>query len=92
MDIRRKKECNFVIELKNVLKVYKNVEEIVVKGVLVYIKKGEFFVLVGFLGCGKSILLWMIVGLEEIFLGDLIINECVVNDLELKDCNLLMVF
>ncbi|MCV5433436.1 ATP-binding cassette domain-containing protein, partial [Escherichia coli] len=51
-----------------------------------------FFVLVGPSGCGKSTLLRMIAGLEEISSGDLIINECVANDLEPKDRNLSMVF
>ncbi|ASZ64390.1 glycerol-3-phosphate ABC transporter ATP-binding protein [Bacillus cereus] len=92
MDTRRKKECNLVIELKNVSKVYKNAEETAVKGVSVHIKKGEFFVLVGPSGCGKSTLLRMIAGLEEISSGDLIINERVANDLESKDRNLSMVF
>ncbi|PFT39295.1 glycerol-3-phosphate ABC transporter ATP-binding protein [Bacillus cereus] len=92
MDTRRKKECNLVIELKNVSKVYKNAEETAVKGVSVHIKKGEFFVLVGPSGCGKSTLLRMIAGLEEISSGDLIINERVANDLEPKERNLSMVF
>ncbi|PEZ51786.1 glycerol-3-phosphate ABC transporter ATP-binding protein [Bacillus cereus] len=92
MDTRRKKECNLVIELKNVSKVYKNAEETAVKGVSVHIKKGEFFVLVGPSGCGKSTLLRMIAGLEEISSGDLIINERVANDLEPKGRNLSMVF
>nr|WP_205770164.1 sn-glycerol-3-phosphate ABC transporter ATP-binding protein UgpC [Bacillus thuringiensis] len=92
METRRKKECNLVIELKNVSKVYKNAEETAVKGVSVHIKKGEFFVLVGPSGCGKSTLLRMIAGLEEISSGDLIINERVANDLEPKDRNLSMVF
>ncbi|MBR9657544.1 glycerol-3-phosphate ABC transporter ATP-binding protein [Bacillus cereus] len=92
MDTRRKKECNLVIELKNVSKVYQNAEETAVKGVSVHIKKGEFFVLVGPSGCGKSTLLRMIAGLEEISSGDLIINERVANDLEPKDRNLSMVF
>ncbi|OTX19688.1 glycerol-3-phosphate ABC transporter ATP-binding protein [Bacillus thuringiensis serovar andalousiensis] len=92
MDTRRKKECNLVIELKNVSKVYKNAEETAIKGVSVHIKKGEFFVLVGPSGCGKSTLLRMIAGLEEISSGDLIINERVANDLEPKDRNLSMVF
>ncbi|OUA61547.1 sn-glycerol-3-phosphate ABC transporter ATP-binding protein UgpC [Bacillus cereus] len=92
MDTRRKKECNLVIELKNVSKVYKNAEETAVKGVSVHIKKSEFFVLVGPSGCGKSTLLRMIAGLEEISSGDLIINERVANDLEPKDRNLSMVF
>ncbi|QCY59819.1 MULTISPECIES: ABC transporter ATP-binding protein [Bacillus] len=81
-----------MIELKNVSKVYKNAEETAVKGVSVHIKKGEFFVLVGPSGCGKSTLLRMIAGLEELSSGDLIINECVANDLEPKDRNLSMVF
>ncbi|PEW09860.1 glycerol-3-phosphate ABC transporter ATP-binding protein [Bacillus cereus] len=92
MDTRRKKECNLVIELKNVSKVYKNAEETAIKGVSVHIKKGEFFVLVGPSGCGKSTLLRMIAGLEEISSGDLIINERVANYLEPKDRNLSMVF
>ncbi|MGN4426069.1 ABC transporter ATP-binding protein [Bacillus cereus group sp. MYBK30-1] len=81
-----------MIELKNVLKVYKSVKETAVKDVSVHIKKGEFFVLVGPSGCGKSTLLRMIAGLEEISSGDLIINERVANDLEPKDRNLSMVF
>ncbi|PFN71267.1 sn-glycerol-3-phosphate ABC transporter ATP-binding protein UgpC [Bacillus cereus] len=92
MDTRRKKECNLVIELKDVSKVYKNAEETAVKDVSVHIKKGEFFVLVGPSGCGKSTLLRMIAGLEEISSGDLMINERVANDLEPKDRNLSMVF
>ncbi|PFJ18084.1 glycerol-3-phosphate ABC transporter ATP-binding protein [Bacillus cereus] len=89
---KKKKECNLVIELKNVLKVYKNAKETAVKGVSVHVKRGEFFVLVGPSGCGKSTLLRMIAGLEEISSGDLIINERVANDLEPKDRNLSMVF
>lgn len=57
-----------MIMLKNVTKCY-------IKGVLVVksfnfdIVDREFVVFFGLLGCGKMIVLWMIVGLEDIMEG-----------------------
>jgi multiple sugar transport system ATP-binding protein len=56
------------------------------------IEDGEFFILVGPSWCGKSTLLNMIVGLEDISEGTLKIGDRVVNDLDPKDRNLAMVF
>lgn len=56
------------------------------------IEDGEFVVFVGLLGCGKFILLCMIVGLEDISMGDLCIGDCVVNDFDFVDCDIVMVF
>lgn len=77
--------------LKDIKKVY-NKDVFVIKGVNVEIKDKEFVVLVGFFGCGKFILFWMIVGLEEIFDGDFWIDNNWVNDLFLKDWDIVMVF
>jgi multiple sugar transport system ATP-binding protein len=56
------------------------------------IHDGEFFILVGPSGCGKSTLLNMIVGLEEVSAGEILVDGCVVNDLDPKDRNMAMVF
>lgn len=52
----------------------------------------EFLVLLGLLGCGKMMMMWMIVGLEDFLDGEIWIGDCKVNDLELKDCDVVMVF
>lgn len=49
-------------------------------------------VLVGFLGCVKLIILWMIVGLEDIIGGEVCIGDMVVNNLFLGKCFIVMVF
>ncbi len=56
------------------------------------IHDGEFFILVGPSGCGKSTLLNMIVGLEEVSAGEILVDGCVINDLDPKDRNMAMVF
>jgi multiple sugar transport system ATP-binding protein len=53
---------------------------------------GEFFILVGPSGCGKSTLLNMIVGLEEVSVGEIRVDGRTVNDLDPKDRNMAMVF
>lgn len=79
------------VQLQGVCKVYDN-GQVVVKDVSFEVVDGELMVLVGLFGCGKLILLWMVVGLEEISGGMLIIGDCVVNDVVLKDCDIVMVF
>jgi multiple sugar transport system ATP-binding protein len=53
---------------------------------------GEFFILVGPSGCGKSTLLNMIVGLEDVSVGEIRVDGRTVNDLDPKDRNMAMVF
>lgn len=77
--------------LKNILKFYLNGFN-VVKNINIDIKDKEFIVLVGLFGCGKLIIFRMIVGFEEIFEGELYIGDKFVNDIELKDRDIVMVF
>src|ERR1700745_2748166 len=56
------------------------------------VKEGEFMVLVGPPGCGKSTALRSIAGLEEITGGTITIGDRVVNDLPPKDRDIAMVF
>src|ERR671916_2097548 len=56
------------------------------------IEDGEFVILVGPTGCGKSTALRMIAGLEDITEGELRIGDEVVNDRAPKDRDIAMVF
>src|SRR6201989_1536965 len=56
------------------------------------IKDGEFVILVGTSGCGKSTALRMIAGLEDITSGELKIGGDVVNDKAPRDRDIAMVF
>jgi multiple sugar transport system ATP-binding protein len=56
------------------------------------IKDGEFLVLVGPSGCGKTTALRCLAGLEEITMGQIKIDERVVNRVPSKDRNIAMVF
>lgn len=67
------------IELKNLRKSFGAVE--VIKGIDLEIKKGEFMVFVGPSDCGKSTLLRLISGLEDITSGDMIFDGRRVNAL-----------
>jgi len=52
----------------------------------------EFLVFVGPSGCGKSTSLRMLAGLEEISDGEILIGDCVVNNVAPKDRDVAMVF
>lgn len=67
-------------------------EAVILEGIDLEIRAGEFFVLVGPSGCGKSTLLRCIAGLEEITGGDLRIDGRRANGLAPKDRDLAMVF
>ncbi len=56
------------------------------------IEKGEFIVLVGSSGCGKSTTLRMIAGLENISKGEFLINGEYANDKSPRDREIAMVF
>jgi len=83
------------VSLKNVSKIYprENGGEInAIKDLSLEIADREFVVLAGSPGCGKSTVLRMIVGLEEISKGDIYIGEKRVNGVAPKDRDIAMVF
>ncbi len=79
------------ISIKNLKKEYKN-GFIAIKGLDLEIFDEEFIVLVGPSGCGKSTLLRMIAGLEEVTEGEIILDGEVINEVEVRDRNIGMVF
>jgi len=83
------------VSLKNVSKIYprENGGEInAIKDLSLEIADREFVVLAGSPGCGKSTVLRMIAGLEEISKGDIYIGEKRVNGVAPKDRDIAMVF
>jgi multiple sugar transport system ATP-binding protein len=83
------------VSLKNVSKIYprENGGEInAIKELSLEIADREFVVLAGSPGCGKSTVLRMIAGLEEISKGDIYIGEKRVNGVAPKDRDIAMVF
>ncbi len=76
--------------LKNVKKNYEG--NSVIKGVNLEIKDKEFLVLVGSSGCGKSTILRMIAGLENISSGEIYIGGKKVNNVSPKDRDIAFVF
>ena len=78
------------LELNKVRKNYGNLE--VIHGIDLFIKNGEFCVLVGPSGCGKSTLLRMIAGLENITEGEILIDSQIVNNISAAKRGLAMVF
>ena len=78
------------VEFRNVGKSFGSVE--VLKGLNLEIAAGEFIVLLGAAGCGKTTLLRMTAGLETISEGEIAINGTVVNETHPRDRNIAMVF
>ena len=78
------------VVLKNVRKVYD--KNVIIKSLNLEIKDKEFVVLVGASGCGKSTILRMIAGLEEITDGEIYIGDKKVNDIPPKDRDIAFVF
>ena len=79
------------VTLKNIKKAYDN-KRFVINGVDLEIKDKEFIVIVGASGCGKSTILRMIAGLEDISNGEILIDDKVVNKLHPKDRDVAFVF
>lgn len=78
------------VVLKNVSKIYD--KKVVIDNVDLTINDKEFVVLVGASGCGKSTILRMIAGLEEISSGEIFIGDKKVNDIPPKDRDIAFVF
>ena len=76
--------------LKNVRKLYD--QNTVINDINLEIKDKEFIVLVGASGCGKSTILRMIAGLEDISSGEIFIDDKKVNDVPPKDRDIAFVF
>ena len=78
------------VTLKRIKKAYD--KNLIINEVDLAIKDKEFLVLVGASGCGKSTILRMIAGLEEITGGDIFIGDRRVNNVPPKDRDIAFVF
>ena len=78
------------ITLRNIHKRYE--DNVIIKGLDLTIREGEFVALVGPSGCGKSTLLRMIAGLESITDGEIALDGEVINDISPQARNIAMVF
>ena len=79
------------VSLKNVSKSYDKTK-VIIDNINLDIDDKEFVVLVGASGCGKSTILRMIAGLEEITSGTISIGDKVVNNIHPKDRDIAFVF
>ena len=79
------------IDIKSAGKIYPNGTR-ALEDVSITINDGEFVVLVGTSGCGKTTLLRMVAGLEDITEGEISIGDKTVNDVAPKDRDIAMVF
>lgn len=77
--------------LKNLIKSYDGKKN-VIDNINLEINDKEFVVLVGSSGCGKSTILRLIAGLEDITSGDITIGENIVNNVHPKDRDIAFVF
>lgn len=79
------------VVLKNLIKSYDGKKNII-NDINLEIKDKEFIVLVGSSGCGKSTILRLISGLEDITAGEILIDDKVVNNTHPKDRDIAFVF
>lgn len=77
--------------LKHLIKSYDGKKNII-DNIDLEIKDKEFIVLVGSSGCGKSTILRLISGLEDITSGEVLIDNKVVNNIHPKDRDIAFVF
>ncbi|MCD7740141.1 MAG: ATP-binding cassette domain-containing protein, partial [Candidatus Gastranaerophilales bacterium] len=71
------------VELKNITKIYD--KKTIIDNVSLKVEDKEFLVLVGSSGCGKSTILRMIAGLEDINGGQIFIDGKCVNNIHPKE-------
>lgn len=79
------------VVLRNLVKSYDGKSN-VIDNISLEIKDKEFIVLVGSSGCGKSTILRLISGLEDITSGEILIDNNVVNNMHPKDRDIAFVF
>ncbi len=79
------------VVLKNLIKSYDGKKNII-DDINLEINDKEFIVLVGSSGCGKSTILRLISGLEEITSGEISIDNKIVNNVHPKDRDIAFVF
>ena len=79
------------IELKNLRKEFVG-SVVAVKNLNLTVEHGEFLVLVGPSGCGKTTTLRMIAGFEDPTVGEILVDDEIINELEPAERNLGMVF
>lgn len=79
------------VVLKNLVKSYDGKKNII-DNINLEIKDKEFIVLVGSSGCGKSTILRLISGLEDITSGEVLIDNKIVNNTHPKDRDIAFVF
>lgn len=78
------------VEYRSLSKSFGTIE--VIRDLSLQVQEGEFAVLLGASGCGKTTLLRMTAGLETISSGDLYIGGKIMNELHPRDRNIAMVF
>lgn len=78
------------IRIRDAVKKYG--DNVIISGLSLDIKEGEFFTLLGPSGCGKTTLLRMIAGFNSIEGGDFFFNEKRINDIDPAKRNIGMVF
>ena len=79
------------VVLKNLTKSYDGKKNII-NNINLDIKDKEFIVLVGSSGCGKSTILRLISGLEDITSGEIYIDDSLINDVHPKERDIAFVF
>jgi len=79
------------VVLKNLVKSYDGNKKII-DNINLEVNDKEFIVLVGSSGCGKSTILRLISGLEDITSGEIIIDDNIVNNVHPKDRDIAFVF
>ena len=79
------------VVLKNLIKSYDGNKRII-NGINLEIQDKEFIVLVGSSGCGKSTILRLISGLEDVTGGEIFIDDKIVNNIHPKDRDIAFVF
>lgn len=81
-----------IFELCNLYKSYGSGLVDIFRDIWLKIDFGEFLIFVGFLGCGKLILMNCIVGLESIIGGVILVDGQDISGMSFKDCDIVMVF